>query len=186
MPRTTSRVAARIQLRLWYNQEARGCVRNVLIASHLDEDGEVAEWLKAPASKADVLERVPRVRISPSPPEQFPRVLSHPRYPCSISYLTSLHPVPYCPLFPLRMVLQASGGRQPVRGAPGPFAACGSMLPNPGKLIPGGNSSTLSGTLPPSPRSHGSGALLRRLWLTTLTIKVRETRAARFSPHSSP
>ena len=32
------------------------------------DNGEVAEWLKAPASKADVLERVPRVRISPSPP----------------------------------------------------------------------------------------------------------------------
>ena len=30
--------------------------------------GEVAEWLKAPASKADVAERLPRVRISPSPP----------------------------------------------------------------------------------------------------------------------
>ena len=93
VPWSTSRVAARIQLRLWYNQGARGCVRNVLIASHLDEDGEVAEWLKAPASKADVLERVPRVRISPSPPEQFPGVLCHPRYPCSISYLT--HSIPF-------------------------------------------------------------------------------------------
>src|SRR5271165_1551817 len=30
--------------------------------------GEVAEWLKAPASKADEPERAPGVRISPSPP----------------------------------------------------------------------------------------------------------------------